>query len=159
MYVPTHLGGVYKTLLQYGHNMRQKHGTEFKRNIRFDDAELSLAIDIKLPGKDSKWVSVTYEHALADRRAWSQSVVSRNLDKLSSRPEEEQEQEPVAVGGGAIAASRLDGLPGTQGPGRSAWPSTSSSSSSSGSLNGQAETNEFADLVDKPNEIWSAPRK
>ena len=153
MYVRTHLGGVHKTLLQYGHNMRQKHGQDFKRNIRFEDAELSLAIDIKLPGKSSKWVTVSYPHALADRRAWSDAVVSRNLDRLSSRPDAENPVIEIDAPGTELAASRLDGLPGTRGH------RSSTSSTSSGGLNGQTEQNAFAGLSDDPSNVWTAPRK
>ena len=85
MYVPAHLGGVHKTLMQYGYNMRERYGNQFKRNIRFEDAEHSLCIDIKLPD-NTKWITIDYAHALADRRAWSQDVLSKHLDVLSSRP-------------------------------------------------------------------------
>ena len=83
MYVPAHLGGVHKTLLQYGFNMRERYGRDFKRNIRFDDSEHSLCIDIRLPGKDSKWVSVSHAHALADKRAWTRSVEQGNKEITS----------------------------------------------------------------------------
>ena len=85
MYVPAHLGGIHKTLLQYGHNMRERHGPEFKRNIRFEDAKHTLCIDIRLPGPSSKWVSISYEHVLADRRAWSHNIEMQNQVLLSSQ--------------------------------------------------------------------------
>ena len=85
MYVPTHLGGVYKTLLQYGFNMRERYGPEFRRNIRFDDGEMSLCIDIKVPGK-AKWVTVSHAHALADSRKSTRSTEMKFGDALSSTP-------------------------------------------------------------------------
>ena len=85
MYVPAHLGAVHKTLMQYGYKMREKYGPEFKRNIRFDDIELSLCIDIRIPGANS-WVTVSHERALADRRAWARSVEAGNDALLSSAP-------------------------------------------------------------------------
>ena len=131
MYVPTHLGGVHKTPLQYGHNLKQKHGQDFKRNIRFEDAELTLAIDIKLPGKSSKCVTVTYEHALADRRAVSNATVSRNLEALSSRTSVVENVSGPCSGAYAVSltSSRLDSLPGMGSTRRRTLPSSSSSSS------------------------------
>ena len=86
MYVPAHLGGVHKTLMQYGYKMKERYGSEFKRNIRFDDIEHSLCIDIKIPGSDS-WMTVGYDRALADRRAWAKSVQDGSGDMLSSIPQ------------------------------------------------------------------------
>lgn len=89
MYIPTHLGGIHKVLMQYGYNMREKYGPEFKRNIRFDDAETTLCIDIKIPNTNpsqSKWITVDYERALADRRTIAKSTVLNYGDALSSGP-------------------------------------------------------------------------
>ena len=106
MYVITHLGGAYKVLLQYGHSMRKRHGPEFKRNIRFDDAELSLCIDVRLPGKE-KWITISHGHVLADRRASTRAVEISNVELLSSRPALGLEEEQ--------AAGQLSLLP-SQGP-------------------------------------------
>ena len=154
MYVPTHLGGVHKTLLQFGHNMRQKHGPEFKRNIRFEDAELSLVVDIKLPGRGAKWMTISYEHALSDRRALSSALVSDNIDMLTSQPAT-QEQSTIQA---KLIASRLDGLPGT-GTSRSSLPSSSSTSTSSSS--GQAGLNgtEEPMQADNLDDVWTSSRK
>ena len=66
--IPSHLAGVHRTLLQYGHGMAQKHGRGFRRNIRFDDTALSFCIDICIPGGDNKWITVTYQRAFEDRK-------------------------------------------------------------------------------------------
>ena len=47
--VPAHLGGIHRTLLQYGHAMKERYGDGFKRNIRYEDGELTLVIDIFIP--------------------------------------------------------------------------------------------------------------
>ena len=40
---------------------------DFKRNVRFDDVEMTFCLDVKFPGKES-WITVKYERALRDRR-------------------------------------------------------------------------------------------
>ena len=107
MYIPAHLSGVHKTLLQFGHNMRQKHGPEFKRNVRFDDTELTLCIDIKLPGSGSKWVTVSHEHALADRRALSRSIEFSIRDELTSEQKDATSSQPSSPSLSAAPASAL----------------------------------------------------
>ena len=67
--IPSHLTGVHRTLLQYGHDMAVKHGRGFRRNIRFDDTSMSFCIDIYIPGhNNNKWVSVSHEQALEDEQ-------------------------------------------------------------------------------------------
>ena len=61
--IPSHLAGVHRTLLQYGHDMGKKHGKGFKRNIRFDDTALSFCIDVCIPGNGGKWITVSYDRA------------------------------------------------------------------------------------------------
>ena len=98
--IPTHLTGVHKTLLSYGYAMGLKHKTGYKRNIRFDDETHSFVIDIKLPGSDSQWFTVTYERALADRQDGLRSTERDRGVDLSSRgsgPEPEQEKQADAT--------------------------------------------------------------
>ena len=96
MYVLAHLGGVHKALLQYGFKMQEKYGSQFKRNIRFDDAEHSLCIDVKIPG-NSRWVTVSHAHALADCRAWTKNVENAQQDLLSSCPAPLPHDAPLAI--------------------------------------------------------------
>ena len=81
--VPDHLSGVHRTLLQYGHAMWIKYNKDpaFKRNIRFDDVEMSFCLDIKFPGKE-KWVTASYERAMIDKRA--NAAVDLDQDELLS---------------------------------------------------------------------------
>ena len=83
--VPTHLGGVHRTLQQYGYAMWMKldKNKEFKRNIRHDDSEMSYCLDIKLPNK-SNWITVSYRRALDDRRASTSSEINKLGDELST---------------------------------------------------------------------------
>ena len=83
--IPDHLSGIHRTLLQYGHRMWLKHNKnpEFKRNVRHDDTELSYCLDIKLPGKQ-KWITISYQMALADRRASTSTEVEKMGEELST---------------------------------------------------------------------------
>ena len=85
--VPSHLGGVHRALLQYGHDMRRRYGQGFKRNIRFDDADHTMVIDVLIPGPgnaNNEWVTVSYSRAIADRRGRASDAERGHGDKLSS---------------------------------------------------------------------------
>ena len=75
--------------MQYGYEMGKKYkdGKEnLKKNIRFEDSEHTFVIDIKLPGAaDDDWMTVSYEHALADRRENATNWEANQGEKLSSR--------------------------------------------------------------------------
>ena len=73
--VPMHLGGVHKTLLQYGHALKGRYGAGFRRNIRFEDAEHTFCIDVCLKN-GGDWITISYERALEDRK---QSNVNKEL--------------------------------------------------------------------------------
>ena len=118
--VPTHLGGVYKTLLQYGYMMSGRYGRGFKRNIRYDDIALSFCIDVLLPGT-TNWVTVSYERALQDRRANQKAINMNQGESLSSRAAE--------AGGPEVVVEDDEGAPTT----------------SSASGNGETECNKKKD--------------
>ena len=82
--IPTHLGGVHKALMQYGYALSVKYGKGFKRNVRFDDAALTLCVDILIPGGDGKWVTVDYDTALNDRKAADRWNIRQRAGSLSS---------------------------------------------------------------------------
>ena len=84
--VPTFLGGAHRTLTQYGHAIWLKYNKskELKRNVRFDDSELTFCMGLKLP-KNEDWITVTYEQALADRRARTRDSFAAQGDRLSTR--------------------------------------------------------------------------
>ena len=86
--IPSHLGGVHRTLLQYGYAMKWRYGDKFRRNIRFEDGDLTLVIDVCIPdgiqpGKE--WTTVNYEHAVMDRKANNKDNVQEHADRLASK--------------------------------------------------------------------------
>ena len=79
---------MHRTLLQYGYAMKRRYGEKFRRNIRFEDGDMSLVIDVCIPenGQAGKeWTTVCYEHAVRDRKANNQENVQQHMDKLASR--------------------------------------------------------------------------
>ena len=60
--IPEHLRIVFLDLQHYGRLLYKQHGQGFKRHIRFDDRNLSLYMDIKLPSTE-EWLFV--DHKLA----------------------------------------------------------------------------------------------
>ena len=86
--VPGHLGGVHRTLVQYGFAMKRRYGNFFRRNIRFEDGEMTLVVDICLPAKGKhgdEWTTVGYERALADRKDNNKDAVKEQGDRLASK--------------------------------------------------------------------------
>ena len=50
---PPHLGNDFRTLNWYGSEMRKRHGLGTRRNVKFDDEDESIFLDICLPGEDA----------------------------------------------------------------------------------------------------------
>ena len=63
---PAHLGSDYRALDSYGARLRKEAGTGFRRNIRFNDDEMGIYMDIKFPDQE-KWIRVTPRMAKANR--------------------------------------------------------------------------------------------
>ena len=75
---------------------------DFKRNIRFDDSELTFCIDMRFPNA-TEWVTVDYARALADRRDTFRAAVDVHGDLLSTRTSttgEETNKQPEQGTGG-----------------------------------------------------------
>lgn len=60
--VPDHLKGSYKILEQHANTLRNLYGTGVKRNIKFDDRNDNLMLDVKLP-TGPKWHNITIKQA------------------------------------------------------------------------------------------------
>ena len=66
--IPEKLMGDFKSLEQYGHAMRGKHGNGLKRHIKMDDSIKGLYIDLYLP-KQKEWVRVDLDIANRDNKS------------------------------------------------------------------------------------------
>ena len=60
--IPPFLGGTFKLMESHGHNLRHKYGPMLKRHVKFDDVELSMFLDVKLPNEEG-WIRVTPDFA------------------------------------------------------------------------------------------------
>ena len=69
--IPPCLKGSHKILNDHGMAMVNIYGKEVKRNIRFDDTNEDLMMDLKLP-TSSTWYNITIEQAREARRAREQ---------------------------------------------------------------------------------------
>ena len=65
--VPTTLLNAKREFDQYGYTLRNELGADFKRNLRYDDANRTLVLDVKYPGT-TKWERITYEQAKRGNR-------------------------------------------------------------------------------------------
>ena len=60
--IPQGLRGDFSTLQRFGYQLRMRHGRGTRRHIKFDDANRSLFLNVKLPG-DISWSRVGLELA------------------------------------------------------------------------------------------------
>ena len=83
MEIPPHLLGVFRTLDDHGHMLRGRHGQGVKRNIKFDDGEMSLYMDLRLPG-DNSWMRVDYEMAREELRFVKKQESQNTRNRIAS---------------------------------------------------------------------------
>ena len=67
MEIPHHLLSQFHDLQNYARDLHTKHGTGFKRNIKFEDREENLFMYVKLPNSE-EWLFVDHAIALEERR-------------------------------------------------------------------------------------------
>ena len=73
--IPQHLRPEFKLLESHGNNIRTMYGPSVKRSIRFDDAECSLILNMKL-SPDDPWVTVSVDQAREARKMRSQASIA-----------------------------------------------------------------------------------
>ena len=72
--IPEHLRSDFRLLETHGNAVRASQGPNVKRSIRFDDAEMSLVLNIKL-GEHDPWVSVDISQAREAKRIKKKKAV------------------------------------------------------------------------------------
>ena len=60
--VPPFLMSSFKLLNDHGHEIRRAHGSETRRYIKFDEDNLSLVLEVRLPGQQ-KWTRIKPQQA------------------------------------------------------------------------------------------------
>ena len=96
--------------MRYGYAMHAKYkfNKEMKRNVRFEDSEETVVIDIKLPGRE-KWITVSYERALRDQKdSMTREHADINDDVLSTNPNVGQAGGNTLCIAASSAAATLD---------------------------------------------------
>ena len=156
--VPSHLGGVHCALLQYGHDMRRRYGTSFKRNIRFDDADHTMVIDVLIPGHDNprnEWVTVSYARAVADRRARANDLEKSRGNMLSSY----QKEDGVDIDLAAEDVTDKPSSSGQRGQAQKTKATGTNACNASWSANVDHSNNNNNMNIDGRDEIWEVPRR
>ena len=90
--IPEFLVGVNRALLHHGSILKRMHGKGFRRNIKFDDSDLTLYMDVCLPGENS-WLRVDYAMALEGRKEELKKERDRTRNRLASSQSDTSETE------------------------------------------------------------------
>ena len=80
--IPSHLLMVHKLLIMYGYNLRNRHGKETRRIIKFNLIEQSLYLSYKLPGSEL-WHDITPAMAKTFKEQENQRSLLSFSDSLS----------------------------------------------------------------------------
>ena len=127
MDVPGFLTGVFKLLNSYGFHLKRVHGNQTKKYVKFDEANLSLYLDVRLPDAE-EWIQIspTQARALKEQRdAVGLARLTRSLESGSgSSSTSSSTSEPTSIRGfpirpnpNFIPLGQSDGA-GTQGHGQ-----------------------------------------
>ena len=96
--IPPHLVGLFQDFQGYGGFLKKQHGRGFKRSVKFEDKDMTLTMDIKLPGSD-EWLLVDHSMAAENRRERANKRVAFARDRLtssqSSNPSDGENARPI----------------------------------------------------------------
>ena len=81
---PAHLGSEYRSLDAYGAKLRNQSQKGFRRNIRFNDDEMSLVMDVKFPSQE-KWIRIN-------------AKIAKEQKGISAVSEEEEVKKMITAG-------------------------------------------------------------
>ena len=81
MDIPMYLNGVFKLLNSYGYKLRQLHGEGTKRYVKYDEANLSLYLDVRTP-ESEEWFQITPAQAKELQELRDQSNMKRLYKSL-----------------------------------------------------------------------------
>ena len=120
--IPGYLMGAFKTLEAFGYALRRRHGTSFRKHIKFDELLLSLYIQVgvKIENEDVDWSIYTPEEAREGMKKLTAKKGPR-FDLLATPAKEN------AAGTSATTLQRTNNI--TAKKGKSGWiPPTKSKS-------------------------------
>ena len=91
---PSHLGRVFRDLDWYGREMRIRHGQGTRRNIKFNDDESTLYIDVCLP-REEQWHRIPHQEAKNFRtKTMSERAKQSRLSLEGPMPVNAQDKNP-----------------------------------------------------------------
>ena len=82
MEIPQPLMTKFKMMEKHGHSLRNKHGKDLKRHIKFNDDDKSLVLEVKLPGEES-WIRLSAETVMSFKKESEKKQVAKFCSKLS----------------------------------------------------------------------------
>ena len=92
--VPSHLMNVKRALDKYGFILKGELGVGFKRNVKFEDSEETLIMDVCYPGEE-KWERITYEMAVEGIKQENTSPVEVDDPMPPSTPQTQAQGVPT----------------------------------------------------------------
>ena len=81
--IPDFLTGVHQDLQKYGGHLRGLHGNGLKRNVKYDDPNLSLVLDVKLPDSED-WMRLDWALVREQRAEINQEAAATFRRRLTS---------------------------------------------------------------------------
>lgn len=95
--IPDQLKGTFSDLERYGAGLRKKLGPELKRNIKFEDGNKSMYIDVLFPG-DTTWTKIPHTLAkeqLDEQDARTTVSARERLSSINSMPSPQSDASPT----------------------------------------------------------------
>lgn len=80
---PLHLVNIFKSFERHGGHLRRLHGRELKHNIRFDDCNMSLIMQIRLPG-EREWFKVDISSVREDNLNEDRQMAALARSRIAS---------------------------------------------------------------------------
>ena len=108
--VPNALLNTKRDFEQYGYALRNELGSDFKRNIRYDDANRTLVMDVKYPG-NVKWERITFDQAQRGNR-----IAKLTPNAISAAPPRLRQQPAPCTPAQRPSASTSSGAASTELP-------------------------------------------
>ena len=80
--IPAHLSAIFNDFLNYGRFLFTEHGKGLKRYVKFDEKELTLFMEVRLPGAN-EWLFVDRQMAAEHRRKKQHNNAAHSRAKLN----------------------------------------------------------------------------
>ena len=82
LHIPDHLQRPFRALMNLSYDLKKTH-PELKRNVKFDDDEMGLYLDVQLE-KDGEWIRIDAEQAMLATKGRNGRAKGIGTDDLKS---------------------------------------------------------------------------